>query len=260
MNKQLGQNWLLLRGLSREAAHWGEFMVLLQAAFPSASIATLDLPGTGRHYLQPSPSNIASITENIRRQAREQGLLQKPLTILAFSLGGMVAWDWLQKYPADVSGAVLINTSFASLSPFYRRLRWQSYHNFAKVLLQTDTYHRELAILQLVSNRRDQDEKHALEWTNIQIRHPVSIVNSLRQILAAASYKPSAQKPPQPVLLLNSRGDRLVAPNCSEAIQKQWQLELRTHPWAGHDLSLDDGAWLAEQLKNWIAAQSVTII
>ncbi len=256
MNKYLGQNWLLLRGLSREAAHWGEFVALMQAAFPSSHIATLDLPGTGRFYRHASPTSIRSITEMVRRQAHEQGLLHQPVTILALSLGAMVAWEWMQKHPDDVNGAVLVNTSFASLSPFYQRLRWQSYGKFVKVLLQADLYRRELAILQLVSNRRDLDQKHASEWANIQTLRPVNISNSLRQIIAAASYKPSTQKPRQPVLLLNSRDDHLVAPNCSEAIHKQWQIELHTHPWAGHDLSLDDGVWLAEQLKNWVAAHA----
>jgi len=226
----------------------------MRTTFPSANIHTLDLPGTGCFYHHTSPSNIQDITDTIRRQALEQGLLTRPVTILALSLGGMVAWEWMQKYPDDVNGAVLVNTSFASLSPFYQRLRWQSYGKFAQVLAQTNTFRRELAILQLVSNRRDLDRIIASQWEKIQAKRPVSFKNSLRQIIAAASYRPTVSKPRQPVLLLNSRGDRLVAPMCSEAIHKQWQIELNTHPWAGHDLSLDDGVWLAQQLKNWISA------
>jgi len=257
MTNNLGHNWLLLRGLSREASHWGEFEGLLQASFPSARIHTLDLPGTGRFHSQVSPKNIPDITEIVRRRALEQGLLQQPLTILALSLGGMVAWEWLRKYPDDVNGAVLLNTSFASLSPFYQRLRWQSYAQFLRLLLQTDLYRRELAILRLVSNRRDKDEQIASEWTSIQAKRPVSMGNSLRQILAAASYKPLTDRPRQPVLLLNGRGDRLVAPACSAAIHHKWLIELDTHPWAGHDLSLDDGVWLANRLRQWV--DSLTI-
>jgi len=36
------------------------------------------------------------------------------------------------------------------------------------------------------------------------------------------------------------------------AIQKQWQLELRSHPSAGHDLTLDAGDWVVMQLKDWL--------
>jgi pimeloyl-ACP methyl ester carboxylesterase len=116
-----------------------------------------------------------------------------------------------------------------------------------------DVHNRELQILQLVSNLRDQNEQITQAWEKIQNERPISLKNSFRQIIAAATFRPGDIKPQQPVLLLNGQGDRLVAPACSEAINKKWNLELRRHPWAGHDLTLDDGAWVALQLKDWVA-------
>jgi pimeloyl-ACP methyl ester carboxylesterase len=164
----------------------------------------------------------------------------------------MVAWEWMRIYPADICGAGLINTSFAGMSPIYHRLRWQSYGKFAAILMQRNVRDRETAIVQLVSNRRDQDEQISYAWERIQNQRPISLKNSFRQIIAAASYRPGNIKPKQPILLLNGKGDRLVAPICSETIHKKWNLELRSHPWGGHDLTLDDGAWVALQLKNWV--------
>jgi pimeloyl-ACP methyl ester carboxylesterase len=60
-----------------------------------------------------------------------------------------------------------------------------------------------------------------------------------------------------PLLLLNGRGDRLVAPACSDAIHKKWQIDILKHPWAGHDLCLDDGAWVANRLKDWLNQPTV---
>ena len=250
MNNALGKNWILLRGLMRESAHWGVFVPLLQATFPNAKITLLDLPGTGCFYRETSPATIQAITDRVRHHALTQGYLQQPATILALSLGAMVAWEWMQRYPEDICGTILMNTSFADLSPFYQRLRWQSYKNFIALAMTRDLHKRELGILQLTCNRRDQDEQIAPAWEKIQKERPVSLENSCRQIIAAASYRPGNLKPRQPVLLLNGSGDRLVAPACSEAIHKKWQLELRRHPWAGHDLTLDDGAWVALQLKS----------
>lgn len=252
MFSAIGQNWLLLRGLSREAAHWGEFLPLLQSRFPTARISTLDLPGTGLRHREISPCRIDEITEAVRKQAIEQGLLKQPLTIVGLSLGGMVSWEWMQKYPQDICGAVLINTSLASLSPFYQRLRWQSYPNFFKMLLQPNRFHRELAVIQCVANRRDQDERLASEWADIQSERPVSFANTLRQITAAARYRPKAIKPKPPTLLLCSRGDRLVAPACTDAIHNKWHISLENHPWGGHDLTLDDGPWVVDRLQHWI--------
>ncbi|QPK64148.1 alpha/beta hydrolase [Methylomonas sp. LL1] len=252
MHNDIGQNWLLLRGLSREAAHWGAFLPLLQSRFPSARITTLDLPGTGRLYRQTCPCRMDEITESVRKQALEQGLLSRPLTVVGLSLGGMLTWEWMLRHPDDICGAALINTSLASLSPFYRRMRWQSYPDFFKIMLLPNLYRRELAILEWVANRRDWDREIALKWEKIQRARPVSLRNSLRQITAAAHYRPGDEKPEPPILLLNGRGDRLVAPACSSALQQKWQLQLETHPWAGHDLTLDDGAWVADRLEAWI--------
>lgn len=252
MHNVMGQNWLLLRGLSREARHWGEFLPLLQSRFPLAQIHTLDLPGTGQRYQETSPLSINEIAVSVRAQALERGLLAQPFTVLGLSLGGMVTWEWMLKYPEDICAAALINTSQASLSPFYHRLRWQSYSNFFKLITQPNRFKRELAVIKYVTNHRNQDEKTAQEWAKIQADRPVSFENSLRQILAAACYHPENGKPAVPVLILNSRGDRLVAPACSEAIANKWQLQLHTHPWAGHDLALDDGTWVADRLQSWL--------
>jgi pimeloyl-ACP methyl ester carboxylesterase len=249
----LGQNWLLLRGLAREPAHWGDFIGGLQAAFPSATINTLALPGTGEFYQQESPSNIGEISEFVRQQAFERGLLARPATVLALSLGAMVTWEWLHRYPNDCVAAALISTSFAGLSPFYQRLRWQSYGQILDLLHERDVYRQEFKILQLVNNNREHDAQVAKQWTAIHQQRPISPTTAYRQMLAASTYRPCANKPNAPVLLINSQGDRLVSPQCSAAIAKKWRLELRTHPWAGHDLTVDDGAWVAAQLQGWLA-------
>lgn len=249
----MGKNWILLRGLARESAHWGDFVPRLQSAFPDAKITTLDLPGTGRYFRDISPRSIHGIAEVLRKNVIDQGLLDQPVTILGLSLGGMVAWDWLQKHPADICGAVLLSTSFGGLNPFYERLNWQCYRKFIALVKQRDLRTRELAILGLLNNNRELDEKLTDEWVAIQQQRPVSPKNLLNQILAAAFYCPGNAKPTQPILLLNSAGDRLVAPSCSETIQQKWHLELKTHPWAGHDLTTDDGEWVVMQLKAWVS-------
>ena len=255
MNKSSEQHWILLRGLARESRHWGAFIPRLQAMFPSAQITLLDLPGTGCYYQENSPKTIAEITHQVRAHALAQGCLQQPVNLLALSLGAMVAWQWRQCYPEDIATATLMNTSFASLSPFYQRLRWQSYLRFISLVITNNIRLREEKILQLTSNYSDDANAILIEWEKIQTEQPISLKNSVRQIMAAASYKPSNCKPASPVLLLTSLHDRLVSPRCSMAIQQQWQLELRTHPKAGHDLTLDAGDWVAMQLKDWHSKQ-----
>lgn len=247
------RRWLLLRGLARESAHWGEFLLQLQAAFPQDCIATLDLPGTGRFIDQTSPNRIEAIAEVVRQQALDDRLLQQPVMLLGLSLGGMVAWQWLRQYPQDVRAGVLINSSFASLSPFYRRLRWQAYGDVLPLLTRSDAFELELAIVRLVSNLEDQ-QRHTIaeHWADIRRRRPMTAANIARQLQAAARYRPDLQGPTQPMLLLNSAGDRLVSPACSTAISRRYQIPLHTHPIAGHDLPLDDPAWVIERLRDFV--------
>ncbi len=253
MDEALGKHWILLRGLARESAHWGDFVPLLQDAFPASRITLIDLPGTGCYYRKVSPCSIRAIVESVRGDALAKGLLEKPVSILGLSLGAMVAWEWLSRHPREIAGAVLMNTSFAGLSPFYRRLRRQSYCDFVKMALTSDIYRREVGIVRLVSNRKDRYEATIEEWSRIQKARPISTKNALRQIVAAATYKPSNSKLHQPVLLLNGQGDRLVSPSCTAAIQNKWDLECRSHLWAGHDLTLDDGEWVATQMQDWVS-------
>lgn len=253
MPESLGRHWLLLRGLGRESAHWGEFANQLQDAFPNARITLLDLPGTGCYYRQASPNSITAIAESLRRDALSKRLLDQPVSLLGLSLGGMVVWEWMQRHPQEIAGGVLINTSFADLSPFYRRLHWQSYRDFAAVALTRDARQRETRIVRLVSHRSAAQARIIDEWQRIHEARPVSAANVLRQMFAAAAYSAGDRKPRRPVLLLSGQSDRLVSPACTEAIHDKFQLEWRRHPQAGHDLPLDDGEWVAAHIQDWVA-------
>lgn len=252
MPEVLAQNFILLRGLTRESAHWGDFVPQLKAAFPNAQLVQLDLPGAGPYFRETSPNTVRGILEEVRAQAVEQGAFAEPATLIAISLGGMIAWEWLLTYPEDLDRAVLINISLGGLSPFYRRLRWQCYAKLLAAAANRNIEVREPALLKLLSNREDNYQQNAADWIAIQKARPVSPQNALRQLIAAAAYQPKGIKPQRPILLLNSLGDKLVDPHCSEAIQQKWHLELHTHPWGGHDLTLDDSEWVAAEIAGWI--------
>ena len=249
MNSNIGENWLLLRGLSRESRHWGDFIDQLQVAFPKATINTLDLAGTGQFHHLKSPNTIEEIVIHAREQALQLNFLNQPVTILALSLGGMIAWEWMRKYPQDICAGVLVNTSLASLSPFYQRLRWQNYGKIIRILFTNDVLAREIEIVRLVSNQsEDMLYKTAKKWIEIYQQRPISFTNSFRQVLAAARYKPDNRSIEKKVLLLNSLSDKLVSPVCSAAIQKEFNVLLKTHSTAGHDLPLDAPNWVIEKL------------
>lgn len=239
-------DWLLLRGLTRETAHWGDFPDKLAKAFPKDRIHTLDLPGTGSHCQENSPSTIAGIRQHLQARCHH---LKSPFMLVGLSLGGMVALDWACAEPKRFAGVIVINSS-SGLNPPWHRLQPRRWPTILKLLAGPNSDRREAAILALTSNKTQPDEK--LEnWQHLQRERPVTRQNAMRQMRAASRYVPPADAPTVPILLLASKGDRLVSAKCSRALSNHWTCELIEHDWAGHDLPLDDPSWTLERFMEF---------
>ncbi|MGE4240417.1 alpha/beta fold hydrolase [Ramlibacter sp.] len=240
--------WVLLRGLAREAGHWSGTVRALRARVPEDDhVVAFSLPGNGELHHLESPCTVDGMVDSVldRLDLRQ---CRPPFLPVALSLGGMVAMRWAERRPHQLSGCVLINASFAGLSPFWQRLRPASYLALAGLLrpgLRDDE--RERAVLALTSNK-PVDETTVRAWTALFEARPVTRANFLRQLRAAAAYRLPQQRPDVPMLLLASSNDRLVAPECSRALARAWSLPLHLHSQTGHDLPLDDADWLIEHL------------
>ncbi|VTU39715.1 acetoin dehydrogenase E2 subunit dihydrolipoyllysine-residue acetyltransferase [Variovorax sp. PBL-H6] len=245
--------WVLMRGLTRESGHWGRFIGQLQDGFPAARIVALDLPGNGRLNQLRSSARIGAAMEACREQLHTLGIAP-PYNLLAMSLGAMVAVDWAVQHPRELAGCVLINTSLRPFSPFHERLRPANYGTLLGLAFgRQNTREREATILRLTTRRPDRGTAVLDDWTAMREARPVSRSNAVRQVLAAARYRAPAQAPSVPLLVLASACDGLVNPNCSRRLARQWGVEMAEHASAGHDLPLDDGAWLAAQVARWAA-------
>jgi pimeloyl-ACP methyl ester carboxylesterase len=245
--------WVLLRGLVREQRHWGRFPELLQAAFPDAKIVTLDLPGNGSLVHETSPSSVEDMAEFCRAELHRRDIAG-PYHLLALSLGAMVAVAWNCVAPEEVAGSVLINTSLRPFSPFYRRLKPRNYARLLRCLNACPA-ERERLILQMTSNDAKAQAAVLGDWIAYQREAPVSAQNALRQLWAALRFRARRCKPCTRLLILGSTADGLVDNACSHRLAAAWHAEAAFHPSAGHDLPLDDGPWIVEQVRRWKASQ-----
>jgi len=245
--------WVLLRGLTRETAHWGGFVAQLQLAMPQARVLALDLPGNGQLNARRSPTDIAALVAHCRAELAQRGV-QGPLHLLAMSLGAMVAAEWAYLAPQELAACALINTSFRPFSPFYHRLRPRNYARLFRLAVSGAAPQAwERAILDITSNRAAERADVLPAWTAARVQRPVRAVNAWRQLLAAARYRVRPAPPRVPLLLLASEQDRLVDVRCSLTVARRWACQLRLHPWAGHDLPLDDPIWVIAQVRDWLA-------
>lgn len=232
---------ILLRGLAREQQHWGAFPQLLQQHI-SQPVYCVDLPGMGQHYLQRSPASLCGILTLVRRQLRQ---IEGPYHLLAMSLGAMLAMRFAELYPDEVLSLLLINSSAGDLTPFYQRLKWQSYPAVLAALCGSIAQ-REQLILKLTSNKAQVREDCYPQFVALARQRPVSRSNALRQLWAASHFV-LPDKPGCKVLLLGSLNDRLVDISASQQMAQRWQVPLLLHQSAGHDLALDDPDWLLQQ-------------
>jgi pimeloyl-ACP methyl ester carboxylesterase len=238
------RRWVLLRGLARESGHWGAFAQALARATGDQVLA-LDLPGNGTRFSERSPASVADLVEDCRHRLAPSPAVT---VVVAMSLGAMVALDWGRRAPHELAGCILVNTSAGGASPFWRRLQPRTYPTIARSLWPcTAIAAREAAVLRMTSNVQAHGGIVG-QWTALAQAHPVSAPNALRQLWAAARYRAPRQRPPVPLLLLASSADRLVHPSCSARLADRWQVPLHVHPWAGHDLPLDDPTWVLDQV------------
>jgi len=245
--------WVLLRGLTRERRHWGTFPQTFAAALPATQVITLDLPGNGALHREPSPWHVEAMARHCRRQLQGLGV-PPPYRVLAMSLGAMVATCWAASHPEEISAAVLINTSMRPFSPFHHRLRPRNYASLLWLMLtHPSDRDSEQAILRLTSGAPQRHAGVLDAWTAYRRERLVTRANALRQLWAAARWCAPRGCPAVPLLLLTSTADGLVDMRCSQQLAQHWQCDIATHPWAGHDLPLDDGPWVAEQVRGWLA-------
>ena len=251
------RTWVLLRGLTRERGHWGALPGLMQEGLALAGddrIFAVDLPGNGALHALPSPTRIAATMQACRAQLQAAGL-QPPFSVLAMSMGAMVAVEWAARHPGELAACVLVNTSLRPFSPWYQRLRPACYGALLRLAVWpvSDRQH-EQTVLALTSRHAQQADVVVDAWTRLRQQHPVSTVNALRQLLAAARYRAPVRAPAVPMLVLASARDGLVDVACSRRLAQQWQVPIREHASAGHDLPLDDGPWVVAQVRDGFTA------
>lgn len=242
-------DWVLLRGLGRDRRHWGNFPDRLQQAFPDQQIWLPDLPGNGFLATQQSPASIAQATEYFRQWLQAQQVLY-PIRILGLSMGGMIALDWLARYPHEVSRLVLVNTSMRGVVPPWKRMRPIAAFRLLLASLVSLSW-REREIMQLTT--RLQTDKSALlyQWCDwARVSHPRA-GNLYRQLKAAADFQiaPDTLTSASSVNMFVSEQDALVNSVSSRQLAMLLRASLVVHPEAGHDLPLDAPDWLINQLQ-----------
>ena len=243
-------SFFLLRDLAREIRHWGDFPNQLAQKRTGCRSVPLEIPGTGKLRNTPAPLAISQYVQEIRKQYLAIVRFEDRNVLLGLSFGGMIAARWLEDFPCDFDGAILINTS-SRQSPASKRLCPSAAARLVCASFYRKTLHREKTIARVICNLADTAEL-TRAWQKISDSAPMQRRNILRQLYAAAIFDLPAA-PSVPILLLGCDNDRLVHHSCSRRIANTWEIELISHPQAGHDLPTDAPNWCCEVIFSWMA-------
>ena len=211
--------------------------------------------GTARQL--SAPWSVAGIVEDLRgrwlelRAEQPPDRADEPWAILAISLGGMVAMEWMHRHPDDFERGVVIVSSAANLSPPWRRLLPSCTPNYLRALFARDFPARERRVLAIITN--DSERLGELVALNVELAEatPIPIPVANKQLLAATLWG-APSRLPVPVLFLGSDADHMVHPDCTPKLAARFGMPHRMHTWAGHEIPHDDPDWVAQQVADWI--------
>ncbi len=245
-------NWILLRGLSRETRHWGEFPERLAKTFTGV-ISPLEIPGVGSKNNQTAPTNLDEYVENLRLEFLD---LKKnhpgPWGIISISLGGMIAMRWVEMHPHDFQDIILINSSGGDLNPFWERISPKAIATISKQVFNNNSFTREKEILKLTTSMIDIDDTLVNKYAFYAEEFPIRRKNFFNQVYAASKFKVPKKIEPKLIIFSGAR-DQLASPKCSDNLAKHFDTKNITHPKAGHDLPLDDPDWIVQEIKQQIS-------
>jgi len=246
------KNILLIRGLAREARHWGAFPQRLEEGLEEVKAFTLDLPGVGTEVHRKSPVTVPDIIADIReRWLPIRDANPGPWHLFGISFGGMVSMGWVMAHPTDFVRLTLCNTSAANLGLPHQRIRPRALAGLAQTMRIADPLEREREVLALISNVPEKYDEIAREWA--EFARDASPGRSLvvRQILAAGGFR-APRSFAVPTMLLMSEQDRFTGTHCMNRLSDRLGVPTHRHPTAGHAMSVDDPDWIVARMADWM--------
>jgi pimeloyl-ACP methyl ester carboxylesterase len=241
--------WIILRGLTREVAHWGEFAATLGAALRGAQIVPLELPGAGELRDRPWPGDVATAMEDVRARAGHAPAGTRTF-VFGMSLGGMLTMEWAARHPGELGGVVVGASSARDLSRPWQRMKPAALPAVLGARVRKDVAAREAAIVRTVTNRADRWPDVSTRWADIARERPITGAAARGQLLAAMRWS-APRSIAVPSLFIVGTTDKLVDASCSRALARRYGAPLVEHPTAGHDISTDEPEWLSAQIARW---------
>ncbi|MBC7386332.1 MAG: alpha/beta hydrolase [Cryobacterium sp.] len=253
-------NLLLIQGLIRDQRCWGDFPERLRHHAPHLKTFSLDLPGIGTEFRRTSPDSVTAIRIDLAKRFHEKikhgEFPTGPWMLFSTGLGAMVALDWTDAEPLLFKKLVLLNTSSRDVASPLERANLVHSLKILRAVFSNRSENLERRLLLSASNRFAGTDPRMQELLQRQTRYskerPFSRLTLWRQVNAASAFTLARNKPTSKLLFLSSAADRLVSSECSVRLADRFGAKHHSHPWAGHEVAIDDPEWLAKETADWL--------
>jgi pimeloyl-[acyl-carrier protein] methyl ester esterase len=243
----------LVIGLNKESGHWDQvFLEEMKKNFQTDKLHFLDLPGAGTWLDGEMPWSITEAVKKMRQHYRMKFQPNEKRILIALSLGGMAASEWVKQAPQDFDGFVIVNSSFKTYSPLLKRVQPYAMKKFIQIFLAKTIEEKEKFITTLSCNNEEGIKRVYERWVKLGKERALSDKNLVRQTFAGATYK-NKFIPNIPTLVIAAKHDRLAHYTCSEKLKEAWgaQYYLFDNPKIGHAIHVDAPVEFAEVIYNW---------
>jgi len=249
-----GHHFFLIRGLTREAGHWGStFDGLLNERFDKPQITYMDLPGSGIFYDKKASVKLSKMSEQTRSYYLETIKKSKDKKIVvATSLAGMMMLEWSQKYNEDFDAIVLSAVGLKKVCTSKERVSPSAKRKMFNIGTTFNLKEKERKIYQINSNNEVKENKVVDNWVEIQEKRPMSFFNTMKQALSGLFYNPQITKSKIPILVLGSKKDAVVSEECIKKVALHLGAKYKLHETSGHGIPIDAPDWMADSIQEWL--------
>lgn len=248
--KGTGQNIVLLHGWGMHGGLWGCFGEQLANEFQTH---TIDLPGFGYSKDVENDFSLDSLTEVVEDYIKN---LQPPVTLIGWSLGGLIALNILKRKNIDINKVVFIATTpcFTKKTDWTSALEQNVFDGFAKDL-QGDykkTLKRFLSLQTRGSDMAREDLRELNKKLNERGVPEIEALKNGLDILSNADLRNSNQDA-MPAMVVLGEKDTLVPVAVSSEFENMFSnLEILILDKTGHAPFISKAEICAEQIKNFI--------
>lgn len=238
-DRQSCEQILFIHGWGMNSGVWADIAEYSEQLIPQLLIRSIDLPGYG-HSADFSIDKLAGqYTSQTLAKSIEYLLEGKQTTLIAWSMGGLVAIELLAKKNLDIAHLILVSSTprFVQANDWQYAVEAKVFEDFSQSLIQDhNTALKRFLAIQAMGSRTARDDIKTLQRQLFLRGDPDSkaLESGLNMLLTEDKRQQLKEINDIPVTLISGTKDTLIPHQGQKQLAEQENISLFSIPFAGH--------------------------